>query len=168
MGWLWGISETVAGGRFDSPSMMRAAAATVGFESRFFEVLSPEDVDAALAAALEWRVQVLQAGSGYVSLKRHAIADFCLRHRLPCATASVRLVETTGVLFRYGTAAAEFDALSLRTFDMVDRILRGAKPAEIPVELPTRTEFVLNIKTARAIGVTVTPAVRLRADRVID
>lgn len=170
MGWLLGSveSETVSGGRYNLIPRLRAAASTEGFESTFFEIRSPEDMETGLAAALESRAQVLQVGSAYVTLKRQVIGEFCLRHRLPSATASLRGVEATGVLMRFGAAPAAYDELFQRAVDMVDRILRGANPAEIPVERPRTFEFVLNLKTAQALGLAMPASLRLRADRLIE
>jgi putative ABC transport system substrate-binding protein len=170
MGWIVGTveSETVAGGRSDFVARMRAAASTEGFESSLYEVRDPEDIETSLAAALEWRAQVLQVGSSYVTLKRQAIGEFCLRHRLPSATAALGGIETAGLLMRFGAAPAAYDELFVRSVGMVDRILRGANPAEIPVELPRTVEFVLNLKTAQALGLAIPDSLRLRADRLIE
>jgi len=169
LGWLWPVdlTETLSGGHFDATSMLQAAATKFGFETRFFDVRSLEDIDAGLGAAHAWDAQALQAASAYAFPKRQTIADFCLRHRIPCATPAA-IAETTGVLLSFGATEAEFEALGQRALEMVERILRGANPAEIPVERPKRFEIVLNLKTARALGITVPAALRLRADRLIE
>jgi putative ABC transport system substrate-binding protein len=69
---------------------------------------------------------------------------------------------------RFGAAPAAYDELFVRSVGMVDRILRGANPAEIPVELPRTVEFVLNLKTAQALGLAIPDSLRLRADRLIE
>lgn len=171
MAWLFGGDgrvETVSGGRADVAAPLRAAAAQAGFELRFFNVASAEDIDVGLKAAVDWRAQVLQAGSSFVTLKRQAIADTCLRQRLPCATAALAPIETTGFLMRFGPTVEEFQALRQRAFEMVDRMLRGADPAVTPVELPRQFEFVLNLKTAAAINLSIPRSLRLRADRLVE
>lgn len=100
--------------------------------------------------------------------QRQAIADTCLRQRLPCATAALAPIETTGFLMRFGPTVEEFQALRPRAFEMVDRMLRGADPAVTPVELPRQFEFVLNLKTAAAINLSIPRSLRLRADRLVE
>jgi putative ABC transport system substrate-binding protein len=103
---------------------------------------------------------------GSPPLLRHApsLAQLAARHRLPVVPASRELPEA-GSLASYGTSVME---LFQRAAGLVDRILKGAKPADLPIEQPTKFELVVNARTARARGVTIPPAVLLRADRVID
>ena len=90
--------------------------------------------------------------------------DFALRNRLPTVCEFSQLVDG-GCLISYGPTFAEFTE---RVAQQVDRILRGAKPTELPFEQPTRFELVVNMKTARAIGVAIPQAVLLQATRVIE
>lgn len=163
-----GYGETLAGGQVDLDTPFRAAASRAGFDVHLFPVRSVEDIDAGLASAPAGRAQALVAGTAYAPPRSQAIADFCRRHRLPCATSSSSAVELTGMLVRYGPPADEFGALRRRAADMIDRILRGARPGEIAVEQPRRFELVLNLKTARAIGLAVPRALLARADRLIE
>src|SRR5438105_490223 len=95
---------------------------------------------------------------------RKIISDAAMRQRIPCL-AGWREFVTAGALASY---APDFRALFHRLAFYVDRILRGAKPADLPVEQPTKFELVLNLKTAKAIGIAIPPPVLVRADEVIQ
>lgn len=86
------------------------------------------------------------------------------KHRLPTSGSHSAWAES-GLLMSYGT---DFVDLFGRSARLVDKILRGAKPADLPVEQPTKFELVINMKTAKALGVTVQPSLLARADRVIE
>jgi putative ABC transport system substrate-binding protein len=92
------------------------------------------------------------------------ISEFALRHRLP-AVSGWAVYADSGLLLTYGPNLV--DAWR-RVAYFVDRVLKGAKPSELPVELPRSLEMVVNLKTARALGLTIPPLVLLRADRVIE
>ena len=95
--------------------------------------------------------------------ERQRICDFALRHRLP---GMFELAEYTqaGCLLSYSTSLAD---LSRRSAGYVDKILKGAKPTDLPVEQPTKFELVINMKTARALGLTIPPSLLLRADQIV-
>jgi putative ABC transport system substrate-binding protein len=95
---------------------------------------------------------------------RNTIAALALRHRLP-GVVSQRRYADAGVLLSYG---ASLSTIHRREAYFVDRILKGAKPADLPVEQPTKFELVLNLKTAKALGLTVPPNLLARADEVIE
>ena len=92
------------------------------------------------------------------------IADLALKHRLPTVNAASEFVDAGG-LISYGTS---YPDLFRRAAVYVDKILKGAKPGDLPIEQPTKFETVVNLKTAKALGVPIRQAVLLRADRVID
>lgn len=167
--WLFegAIAETVAGGHFDVAAVVRAAANGLGFEVRFFDTRSTEDVDAALAEAAVWRAQALLVGGSFAYAQRLHIADFTLRQRWPCVSADTDLVDA-GALLAYGPSSAELPTLLAHFAAMADRVLRGANPADIPVEQPSRYELAINLKTARTLGLTIPQSVRLRAERMIE
>jgi putative tryptophan/tyrosine transport system substrate-binding protein len=98
------------------------------------------------------------------SFHRQQLADFALKQRLPSMYAASVWVEAGGLL-SYGTS---FPDLWRRAAVYVDKILKGARPADLPVEQPTKFELVINLKTAKALGLTVPPTLIARADEVIE
>ena len=142
-----------------------AVARTAGIEIEPVEVRSPDDFPAAFAALASSRVHAVIAVGNPVNFKgRQLIADFALRNRLP-SIYDERLFVDAGGLMSY---APSFTAAFRRAAAFVDRILKGAKPADLPVEQPTTFELVINAKTARSLGLTIPPALRLRADHVLE
>ena len=95
--------------------------------------------------------------------QRNQIADLALKHRLPAITGPKEVAEA-GLFMSYGPS---FTESYRRAASYVDKILKGAKPADIPVERPTKFEFVINLKTAKQIGLTLPQSVMYRADKVI-
>ena len=102
--------------------------------------------------------------SGFFAVQRRAIVDMTLQQRLPTIFASSVWADLGGLL-SYGP---DFSASYRRAAEMVVKLLGGANPAEMPVEQPNVVEMVLNMKTAKALGVVVPPTIRLRAERVIE
>jgi putative ABC transport system substrate-binding protein len=148
--------------------VMGAAAKGLGFEVRFHDVRKQADVESALGEVSAWRAQALSvAGGPYFNAERQRIAEFALRQRLPSAALSLPLIEA-GCLLYYGPAPSEFPILTARYFDLVDRILRGAKPAEMPVERPSKYDLVINLRTAKALGLSIAQSLLVRAERVIE
>ena len=96
--------------------------------------------------------------------ERRRIADFALRHRLP-TTSFPRFFTEAGTLLSYGPSFAD---LFRRAATYVDRLLKGAKPADLPVEQPTKFELVINLKTAKALGLKIPPPLQQRADQIIE
>jgi putative ABC transport system substrate-binding protein len=99
----------------------------------------------------------------FLTLRAH-ITESALKHRLPCAAPFPDFVAAGG-LFSY---AADYTDMDRRVAGYVDRILKGSKPAELPVEQPTKFVFAINMKTAKALGVTIPGSILLRADRVVE
>jgi putative ABC transport system substrate-binding protein len=124
------------------------------------------DVDRAIARMTRDRVRslVMLSSTGLFWGERKRIADLALRHRLPTMCEGRDWVEA-GCLMSY---APNLHDLYRRSATYVDKILRGAKPGDLPIEQPTRFEFVINLKTAKALGLTIPPAVLARADEVIQ
>ena len=101
---------------------------------------------------------------GFTAPHRAPIISAAARHNVPAVYSGSEFVRDGG-LFSYGVDLVD---ISRRVATYVDRILRGAKPAELPVQLPTKYEMVLNLKTAKALGLAVPQSIRLRADEVIE
>jgi putative ABC transport system substrate-binding protein len=97
-------------------------------------------------------------------MRRHQIADFAVKNRLPTIHA-LREYAEAGFLVSYGL---NLPAAYRRAAAYVDKILRGAKPGDLPIEQPTKFELVINLKTAKALGLTIPPSLLLRADQVIE
>jgi ABC-type uncharacterized transport system substrate-binding protein len=142
-----------------------AVAPRVGMEIESVGVRTPDDYAAAFASVTARRADALFAFGNPVNFKnRQLIADFASRGRLP-AMFQERLFVESGGLVSY---APSYIDLFRRAATYVDRILKGANPADLPVEQPTKFELVINMKTAKALGLTIPPAVLLRADEMIQ
>ena len=129
------------------------------------EVRTPEDLAPAFRKTKGWRAAALMVlASPFFSSQRLRIASLAMEHRLPI-TVPHRAYAEAGGLMSYGP---DFRDLSRRTAVFVDKILKGAKPADLPIEQPTKFELVINLKTARALGLTIPQSLLARADEVIQ
>jgi putative ABC transport system substrate-binding protein len=144
---------------------VQAAARTLGLRSHIAEVRGPDDLEGAFASLLRERVDALLLGPDATMLtQRSHIAEFGLRHGLPVAGA-LRPFAEAGALMSY---APDQVYLHRQAASYVDKILKGAKPADLPVQQPSKFLFVLNLKTAKTVGLTIPPSLLLRADQVIE
>jgi ABC-type uncharacterized transport system substrate-binding protein len=170
LSWLWGAPttalQTVAGGQFDPVPSLASAASALGFETRFHVVRAPEQIADVFAEIVSWRAQAITAGGQTVVLARQRLGELALRHRLPIA-AIHRGYLASGALLCYGPSREDWAARMDRSFVYLDRILRGGRPAELPVVQPSRYELVINMKTADTLGLTVPSSVLQRADELI-
>ncbi len=141
-----------------------AAAKMLGLHLRSLEVRSPNDFDTAFQAGIRERVEALvELPNPLFHGNRSRIVEFATKNRLPTIFHSTDFVDAGGLMC-YG----ENNAVSYRrAATYVDKILKGAKPADLPVEQPTKFEFIINLKTAKQIGLTIPPNVLARADKVI-
>ena len=147
----------------DQMRAVEEAASALGVKLQKVEVRPPYDFEAAFAAVTRTRAAgVLLLGSPVFFRERARLEDLALKHRLPSMSPAYPGLRAT---LGYGPNLAE---MLRRAADYVDKILRGAKPGDLPVEQPTKFELVLNLKTARTIGLTVPPSLLLRADQVIE
>jgi putative ABC transport system substrate-binding protein len=144
----------------------QAAAGRIGIRADAF----PVDSQTALNLALE-RITRLRPDAIYVSFaagviarNRSAIAEFGLRHRLPVISGWTFMTEAGGLL----SYSPDIQAMFRRSAYYVDRIIKGAKPGELPIEQATKIELVVNLVTARRLGITLPPDILLHADRVIE
>jgi len=158
--------EAVTGGHVPGASpVMRAAAKKLRMEYREHDIARVEGFEQVFAGILESRADALFVpGSTLTYRERTRFVDFANRNRLPSAFNQREFVEAGG-LFSYGIDSGE---TGQQTLAYVDKILRGAKPADLPVELPSKYELVINRKTEKALGLTIPPTVLARADRVIE
>jgi putative ABC transport system substrate-binding protein len=144
---------------------MVAAAAVIGVEIQAIDVRTPDDYLAAFATVTASRADALYAFGNPVNFKnRQLIADFALKSRLPSIYEERLFVESGGLM----SYAPSFTDLFRRAATYVDKILKGAKPADLPVEQPTKYELLINLKTAKALGLTIPPSLLQRADQVIE
>jgi putative ABC transport system substrate-binding protein len=143
---------------------IEAAAQALGVQLQPLELRGPEDIDSAFQAAANTRVSALivLAHPPFFA-ERRRIGELAVKSRLPTMYPQSDYVDAGG-LMSYGVNIAD---LYRRAATYVDKILKGAKPADLPVEQPTKFEFVVNLKTAKQIGLTIPPNVLVRADRVI-
>jgi putative tryptophan/tyrosine transport system substrate-binding protein len=141
------------------------AAAAFGVKLQYFDVLTTKDIETAFRAAVKGRADaVLETISGPIrSAHRKELAELAVKYRLPVMRERPEHVEAGG-LMSYGVNLLHLDR---RAATYVDKILKGTKPADIPVEQPTTFEFIINLKAAKQIGLTIPPNVLARADRVI-
>jgi ABC-type uncharacterized transport system substrate-binding protein len=143
---------------------LEETARSLRLKLHILEVRHPGDLDSASSAISRDRAEALfLAPNPVFFVERRRLADFSSKHRLPSSGVSAEFAEA-GCLMAYGADSAD---LYRRAATFVDKILKGAKPADLPVEQPTKFEFVINLKTAKQIGVTIPPNVLARADRVI-
>jgi putative ABC transport system substrate-binding protein len=143
----------------------KAAAPALGLRLQFVEAQNSSELDTAFAAMTRENVNaVFYEGSTRHYAQRARIAQHAVKNRLPSMCGLREYVEA-GCLMGYG---ARWTDLWRRAAYFVDKILRGAKPPELPVEGPTKFEFVINMRTAKALGLTIPPSLLLRADHVIE
>jgi len=141
------------------------AAQTLGLVLFSAEVRRPEDFSPAFTAILVERAEALLVlPDPLTSFHRHQTADFAVKQRLPSVYAASYWVQAGGLL-SYGPS---FPEIWRRAGVYVDKILKGARPADLPIEQPTKYELVINLKTAKALGLTIPQSLLLRADQVIE
>ncbi len=140
------------------------AARALAVQLQYLDVLGPKDIETVFRAASKGRADALLALTNPVlNEHRKALADLAIKNRLPGMYQASEYVEAGG-LMTYGASITD---LFRRTATYVDKILKGAKPADLPVQQPIKFEFVINLKTAKQIGLTIPQSVLYRADKVI-
>ena len=143
---------------------MERAAGELGVKLQYLDVQSPKEIEPALLAASKGRAQAVLINRTPVTAVHYArIAELAVKNRLPTMYADREFVEAGG-LMSYGP---DYIFMYRRVAVYVDKILKGAKPADLPVEQPMKFELVINLKTAKQIGLTIPPNVLARADKVI-
>ena len=164
------LSRVAVFGRSTRPGNAKAltevklAAATFGVQVQYFDVEGLKDIGPAFQSAKTGRVDAVLVLEGPVFInQRTRLAELATKSGLPAIYSRSENVEAGG-LMSYGVSITD---LFRRAATYVDKILKGAKPADLPVEQPTKFEFIVNLKTAKQIGLAIPPNVLARADRVI-
>jgi putative tryptophan/tyrosine transport system substrate-binding protein len=139
-------------------------AGAFGVKLQYLDILDTKDIETAFRVAGKGRADaVLTLTSAILLSQRAQVADIAVKSRLPAIYHQSQYVEAGG-LMSYGASITDMDR---RSATYVDKILKGTKPADLPVEQPTKFELVINLKAAKQIGLTIPPNVLVRADRVI-
>ena len=164
------LSRVVALGTSTTPGSAQQlkevdlAAGALGVKLQYLDVLDPKDVETAFRTTGKGRADAVLTLTSVILLSQRAqLAEFAVKHRLPAMYAQPEYVEAGG-LMTYGVSITD---LHRRAATYVDKILKGAKPADLPVEQAKKFEFIINLKAAKQIGLTIPPNVLARADRVI-
>ena len=144
---------------------IRTAAEKLRIDLQVLEVRSSADLDHALEAGVKGESRALvQLSAPLFTMRAKRIADFTAKHRLPAISMFRSFVEAGG-LMAYGPNEPEYYK---RPAVYIDKILKGGKPADLPIEQPTNFELVINLKAAKALGLTIPPSLLQRADQVIE
>ena len=160
---LWTRSESGTGAV--SLTDAGTAAKSLGFRVLPVEVRGPGDFETAFTSMIRERAEaVVPASSAMLRANRARIVDLAARHRLPGIFDAKAYVEAGGLMSYGPNMMAVYRDLA----SYVDRILKGAKPGDLPIEQPTKFQLVINLKTAKALGLTIPPAVLARADEIIQ
>jgi len=151
-------------GTAQSLKEIELAARAFGVKLQYLDVLSSKDIETAFREASKGRAgAIVVLGSPVFTSQRTQIVELAVKSRLPAISWRSDFVEAGG-LMTYGVSITDLDR---RAATYVDKILKGAKPADLPVEQPTKFELIINLKAAKQIGLTIPPNVLARADRVI-
>ena len=145
--------------------VVEATARSLGIQAQLLDVRRPQDLGKAFAAAEKQRAEALIVGVGSITQGNlRTIADLAAKHRLPSIYGAREYVDFGGL----STYGASDPHMYRRAATFVDKIFKGAKPSDLPVEQPTTFELVINLKTAKALGLTIPPSLLGRADEVIQ
>jgi putative ABC transport system substrate-binding protein len=157
---IW--NENASGHRFQMKEM-EPASRVLGLELKSVPIQKAGDIDAALRSVMQTQA-VVTMDDPVIQSNRGRIVDWGMRERIP-VVGEFRPMAAAGALMTYGPNQVD---LWRRSAAYVDKILKGAKPADLPVEQPTKFELVINLKTAKALGIAVPPTLIARADEVIE
>jgi putative tryptophan/tyrosine transport system substrate-binding protein len=164
------LSRVAALGASDNPGNAQAlretelAAAALKLQLQYLDIRSSKDIEPAFQDARKGRADaVIELGGPLLNVHRTALLDLAAKSRLPTMWVRRSFVESGGLIY-YGVNT---DDLYRRAATYVDKILKGTKPADLPVEQPKKFDFIINLKAAKEIGLTIPPNVLARADKVI-
>ena len=156
-------NSTVPGGAQELKET-EVAAGAFGVQLQYFDVRGPADIETAFQGAKKGRADALLVlGNPVLNAHRKQVVDLAVKNQLPATYTRPEFVEAGGLM----TYVASYNDLFRRAATFVDKILKGRKPADLPVEQPTKFEFIVNLKAAKQIGLTIPPNVLARADKVI-
>jgi ABC-type uncharacterized transport system substrate-binding protein len=143
----------------------KAATRSLRVQLQTLDARKPDKFEGAFAAMTEWRAgALLVLADGMFLLHRARITDLAAKHRVPAMYGLREHLDAGGLVF-YGPSLRD---MFRRAADYVDKILKGTKPGDLPVEQPSKFELVINLKTAKALGLTILPSLLQRADQVIE
>jgi len=158
------LGDSTTPGNAQSLRETELAAGAFKVQLQYLDVLDPKDIETAFGAARKGRADaVLMLVSAVLNFHRTQVVELAVKSRLPAIYYAAEWVEDGG-LMAYGVS---FIDLYRRAATYVDKILKGRTPADLPVEQPMRFEFIINLKAAKQIGLTIPPNVLVRADKVI-
>jgi ABC-type uncharacterized transport system substrate-binding protein len=158
------LGTSTSPGNAQSLKKTELAAGSMRVQLQYLDVLDPKDIETAFRAATKGRADgVLVLQTPIVNSQRKQVIELAVKSRLPVIYPQTEYTEAGGLMY-YGTNTPD---LFRRAATYVDKILKGAKPADLPVEQPTKFELIINLKAAKQIGLTIPPNVLARADRVI-
>jgi ABC-type uncharacterized transport system substrate-binding protein len=164
---LWRVAVLGTSSRSGNAQSLKEtelAAGALGVKLQYLDILSPKDIETAFQAASKGRADaVLVLTSPFATSQRTNFTGLAAKNRLPAVYDRAEFVEDGG-LMTYSVSSTD---LFRRAAVYVDKIIKGAKPAELPVEQPKKFELIINLKAAKQIGLTIPPNVLVRADRVI-
>jgi putative ABC transport system substrate-binding protein len=144
---------------------IETAARSLGVKPQLLDVRKPDDIEPAFDSATKERADGLIVGQeGLLQANRSVIVALAAKHRLPAIYRSMEFIEAGG-LMAYGPS---YPDLYRRAATYVGKIFKGAKPGDLPVEQPTKFELIINLRTAKALGLTIPPPLLMRADEVIQ
>jgi len=144
---------------------LQESAAALGVALQRVEARRPGDFEGAFVAMKRERAHALFGAAGLLTTgHRKAVVDLAARTRIPAMWGERQFVEVGGLM----SYAADFYDQIRRSAAYVDKILKGAKPADLPVEQPTKYELVINLKTAKVLGLTIPPSLLVRADQILE
>ena len=158
------FGSSIQPGNAQSLKEVELAARAFGVQLQYLDVLDPKDIETAFRTAGTWRAEaVLALASLVLNSHRTQVGELAVKSRLPAIYRRPEFVEDGGLM----SYATSYTDLNRRAATYVDKILKGAKPGDLPVEQPTKFEFIINLKAAKQIGLMIPPNVLARADKVI-
>src|SRR5262249_49435827 len=144
---------------------VKASGRTLGLQLQFLEAHAPDEFDGAFATMVRERAgALLVVGDSMFFLHRARLAELAVKNRLPAMSTQMQWVEAGGLM----SSGPSLPDIYRRAATYVDKILKGTRPADLPIDQPTKFEMVINVKTAKALGLTLPQSLLLRADQVID